>query len=226
VPQVGSPQAAASLDGAIAARGAGRGDAFLDDSNRRDAIALATGYVDAMRKANAQMSSTAPSTAPRINTIPQIIDEGELTGVGRRGSTFAQAPITQTVGSQEFVDLSNAASGSLSPDSLERLNTLRQEIGAAVPAGPTSAERQAAMASITGDYWDKAVSRGGFRTTKSGSPNLNGMPAFTEPSDAVVAGRMNFLRDELNRRAARHQEAATAGTTADHWDSIRLRGRY
>jgi hypothetical protein len=226
VPQVGSAQTAASLDGAIASRSAGRGEGFLDDSNRRDAIALATGYVDAVRKANAQMSSTAPIPAPRVNGIPQIIDEGQTGGVGRRGSTFTQQPITQAVGSQELVDLSSAPSGSLSQENLDRLNTLRQEMEAAVPAGPTSAERQAAKASITGDYWDAVVSRGGFRPTKTGSLNLNGKPEFTDPSDATIAGRVNFLRKELPRRAERHQEAVTAGTAADHWDSIRRRGRY
>jgi hypothetical protein len=79
---------------------------------------------------------------------------------------------------------------------LDRLNTLTptpvRDMTSA--SAVSDADASAARAGITGDYWDKVVSRGGFRPTKSGSPNLNGMPAFTEPSDAAIAGRVNYLR--------------------------------
>lgn len=77
---------------------------------------------------------------------------------------------------------------------LDRAHTLTPTAVNAVPAGPSEADATAARASIAGDYWDKVVSRGGFRPTKGGSANLNGMPAFTEPSPATIAGRVNFLR--------------------------------
>ena len=79
---------------------------------------------------------------------------------------------------------------------LDRLNTLTptpvrdMTSASAVP----DADATAARASITGDYWDKVVSRGGFKPTKAGSPNLNGVSPFTPPSDAAIAGRVNFLR--------------------------------
>ena len=187
----GNPATAKALESFTASRNTARRSpepaSFSDDANKRDAIALASGYVEAVKRANQQGAAVTPP--------PQLVDEGELTGVGRRGSTFAQAPISAAVGSQEFVELANEATrGPLPAAAHERLNTLRQEMEAAVPAGPTSAERQAAQASIAGDYWDKVVSRGGFRPTKDGSANLNGMPAFTPPSDATIAGRVNFLR--------------------------------
>lgn len=219
----GNPATADALESFTSSRNTARRSpepvSFADDANKRDAIALASGYVDAVKRAN-QQGETASSGL-------QLVDEGELTGVGRRGSTFAQAPITRAVGSQEFVELANEATrGPLPAAAQERLHTLRQEMEAAVPAGPSAADAATARASITGDYWDAVVSRGGFRPTKSGALNLNGMPAFTEPSDAAIAGRVNFLRKELPRRAGRQQEAAAAGTLDAHWDAIRRRGRY
>lgn len=77
---------------------------------------------------------------------------------------------------------------------LNRAHTLTPTAVNAVPAGPSEADAAAARASITGDYWDAVVSRGGFRPTKSGAANLNGMAPFTPPSDATIAGRVNFLR--------------------------------
>ena len=79
---------------------------------------------------------------------------------------------------------------------LDRLNTLTPTPVRDMTSASTvsDADATAARASITGDYWDKVVSRGGFKPTKAGSPNLNGVSPFTPPSDAAIAGRVNFLR--------------------------------
>lgn len=104
------------------------------------------------------------------------LDRGEVGGLGRRGSVFAQQPIA-------------AAPVSMA-------HTLA---AAGVPEVPAVTEReaQAARAGHLADYMDRLVS-GGIRSSKDGQrlvfKNQNQMSGYNAPGDALVAARVAGLR--------------------------------
>jgi hypothetical protein len=201
VPAVGNTLAAANYRTAVEARAAGRGEAFLDDQNRRDAIAISSGYIDQGRKNNAAASDAAFSSAsageqlaspqgfnqqrggqtPTARPAADVLqlDAGELGGYGRRGSTFAQQPIPA------------APISSIPAAAQDNLNTLRSSMERSVDAVAK------AKAGHLADYMDK-LAAGGIRTSADGKRlvfnHQRQAGNYTEPGNAMVDARINGLR--------------------------------
>jgi hypothetical protein len=159
-------ETAARHRAALEARGVGSGESFRDDQNFRDAIAAEA--ADVLQ-----------------------LDRGEVSGLGRRGSTFPQAPIA-------------AAPVSLVPAAaIDQLNTLRSSLERPVTAAYSAQELHDARARHIGDYissaatpaFDKAGRQtrgwtggdswhGGARLAGRADRNVG---AYNAPSDAMLS---------------------------------------
>ena len=201
VPAVGSTLAAANYRAAVEARATGRGEVFLDDQNRRDAIAISSGYIEQGRRNNAAASTAAlsgaqggeqlaspqefngsqggqtPTARPAADVLQ--LDANELGGHGRRGSTFAQKPIAA------------APVSSIPAAAQDNLNTLRSSMERSVDAVAK------AKAGHLADYMDK-LAAGGLRTSSDGKRLIFNHQRqtgnYTEPGNAMVDARINGLR--------------------------------
>jgi hypothetical protein len=148
----GYPETAALHREALAARSVNGGEGFRDDQLLRDA-----------------------RTASK-----NLYDTGELSGYGRRGSTFAQAPIAA------------APISAVTPAAQQAVDTL----AASMQQAPviTDRERQVATTGHYADYMDKLYSQGLTKNAQPKQVGNNRMGAYVAPSDAAIAGRVNFLR--------------------------------
>jgi hypothetical protein len=171
-PPVGDTVTAANVRTAIEARGVGRGEAFRDDQNLRDAIAVSSGYIAQGRKNNAAASNAtwAQARAGEVVSTPEgldgiggsqglplqsapprqaadvlQLDAGTLGGVGRRGSTFEQAPIAA------------APISSVPQAAQDQLNTLRSSLERPVTAAYSTQELDDARARHIMSYIQSAA---------------------------------------------------------------------
>jgi hypothetical protein len=209
----GDAAVAAAQTSALAARGINRGEAFRDDQNFRDHQLVASGYVDRVKAANTAAANASlqqareegsisspsdrtgvggsqgiampPATPRRVNAGLQF-DSNELSGLGRSGSTFAQAPIVA------------APVSAIPTAAMEQLNTLRSSLERSVPAPITDHEREVARVGHHADYLDKL-----YALPPGKTPNANLQPVlvgsnrptpYAEPGEGLLAARVNALR--------------------------------
>ena len=179
---------------ALRARAGTAGEAFRDDQNFRDALsdqaALASGAIERQRQANAAIGAQALQLAHRAGgysggelsapvrqpTAPGLFDRGEVSGLGRRGSTFEQEPLAP-------IPSAAAAAPQVTGYSAQELDDARARhvMGYIESAATPDFDKRGRQTRgwADGDSW-----HGGARLAGRADRNVG---AYVPPSDAMTA---------------------------------------